>query len=311
MEIGQLIIRGRPKMLFPASLRAFYEAVRAGSIRAAGENLGIAPSSVSRQIQLLEHQMGAQLFDRSAAGVMPTFAGKMVAEYARAVLLDYDSLRADIHDLKGARRGFVRIAAVESTISERAVTAISAFRAKFDGVSFQLRMLPAPRVIEAVKLGEVDVGLTFCAPADTELRFLARFPEPIILAIAADHPMARLESVTIAELKSLPLAMPEPTFGVRQILDRASQAAGVTLTPALSTDSFDALRAFARQGAGGSLLPRLSIELDRTLGRLKSIVVDDAALTQTTADIIVLGSRRPSRLLKLFLDELQRVAQHD
>jgi DNA-binding transcriptional LysR family regulator len=141
-------------MLFPGSLRAFYEAVRAGSIRAASDNLSLAPSTVSRQIQLLEHQIGAQLFDRSAAGVVPNYAGKLVAEYARTVLLDYDSLRADINDLKGVRRGFIRIAAVESTISERAVVAIVNFRSKFDGVSFQLRMLPArSRICRTPKLG--------------------------------------------------------------------------------------------------------------------------------------------------------------
>jgi DNA-binding transcriptional LysR family regulator len=296
-------------MLFPGSLRAFYEAVRAGSIRAASDNLSLAPSTVSRQIQLLEHQIGAQLFDRSAAGVVPTYAGKLVADFARTVLLDYDSLRADINDLKGVRRGFIRIAAVESTISERAVLAITAFRSKFEGVSFQLRMCPAPKVIEAVKLGEVDVGLTFCAGPDTELRFLARFPEPIVLALAPDHPLAAADSVTLSDLKTLPLAMPEPSFGVRQILDRAGQSAGVKLTPVLSTDSFEALRGFARQGAGGALLPRLSIAIDHTLGRLKSVVIDDRALNETTVDIIALASRRPSRLLKLFLDELQRVAK--
>jgi DNA-binding transcriptional LysR family regulator len=296
-------------MLFPGSLRAFYEAVRAGSIRAASDNLSLAPSTVSRQIQLLEHQIGAQLFDRSAAGVVPNYAGKLVAEYARTVLLDYDSLRADINDLKGVRRGFIRIAAVESTISERAVVAIASFRSKFEGVSFQLRMCPAPKVIEAVKLGEVDVGLAFCAGPDTELRFLARFPEPIVLALSPDHPLASAESVTLADLKTLPLAMPEPSFGVRQILDRAAQAAGIKLTPVLSTDSFEALRGFARQGAGAALLPRLSIAIDQTLGRLKAVVIDDRALNETTVDIIALGSRRPSRLLKLFLDELQRVAK--
>jgi DNA-binding transcriptional LysR family regulator len=296
-------------MLFPGSLRAFYEAVRAGSIRAASDNLSLAPSTVSRQIQLLEHQIGAQLFDRSAAGVVPNYAGKLVAEYARTVLLDYDSLRADINDLKGVRRGFIRIAAVESTISERAVVAIAGFRSKFEGVSFQLRMCPAPKVIEAVKLGEVDVGLAFCAGPDTELRFLARFSEPIVLALSPDHPLAAAESVTLADLKTLPLAMPEPSFGVRQILDRAAQAAGIKLTPVLSTDSFEALRGFARQGAGGALLPRLSIAIDQTLGRLKAVVIDDRALNETTVDIIALGSRRPSRLLKLFLDELQRVAK--
>jgi len=54
--------------MFSASLRAFDETVRAGSIRKASEALGVAPSSVSRHIALLEREMGTTLFDRKARG---------------------------------------------------------------------------------------------------------------------------------------------------------------------------------------------------------------------------------------------------
>jgi DNA-binding transcriptional LysR family regulator len=295
-------------MSFPGGLRAFYEAIRAGSIRGASETLELAPSSVSRQIQLLEHEMGAQLFDRSAAGVVPTHAGRMVAEFARAVLLDYDSLRSDINERRGVRTGLIRIAAVESTISERVVSAITKFRERFPGVNFQLRMLPAAKVIEAIKRGEVDIGVTFCAPPDTELIFHARFAEPVVLAISPGHPWADRSAVPLAELKHIALGMPELSFGVRRLFDAALQAQGLTLRPALTSDSFEALRGFARQGSGGSILPRLTIETDRKAGLLKMLSLSDDMLNNTTADVIALRSRKPARLLRLFIDEMQKVA---
>lgn len=291
-----------------ANLRAFHEAVRTGSIRGASDSLGLAPSSVSRQVQLLEHQMGAPLLDRSANGVVPTHAGRLVADFARSVLLDYDGLRSDINERRGIRKGFVRMAAVESTISERAVSAIASFRQRFPEVSFQLKMLPAGKVIEAVKLGETDVGLTFCAPPDTSLTLLARFSEPVVVAVSPNHDWAHLKSVSLQDLTTIPMAMPEQTFGVRRIVDAAAQSAGIDLTPALSSDSFEALRGFARLGAGGAILPRLSIEADRKAGILRSIRIDVPSLNDTTADVIVLKSRRPGRLLKLFFDEMHRVA---
>ena len=295
-------------MSFPGGLRAFYEAIRVGSIRGASEKLELAPSSVSRQIQLLEHEMGAQLFDRSAAGVVPTHAGRMVAEFARSVLLDYDSLRSDINERRGLRTGFIRIAAVESTISERVVTAITKFREHFPGVIFQLKMLPAPKVIEVIKRGEVDIGVTFCAPPDTELTFLARFVEPVVLAISPNHAWADRSAASLAELKHIALGMPEPSFGVRRLFDAALQAQGLSLQPALTSDSFEALRGFARQGGGGSILPRLSIETERKAGLLKMLTLDDDGLNHTTADVIALRSRQPARLLRLFIEEMQKVA---
>jgi DNA-binding transcriptional LysR family regulator len=72
--------------MFPGPLRAFHEAVQAGSIRKASEKLGLAPSSVSRQIAILEHLMGTALFNRSLGGVELTHAGALVAEYAKATV---------------------------------------------------------------------------------------------------------------------------------------------------------------------------------------------------------------------------------
>jgi molybdate transport repressor ModE-like protein len=80
------------------ALRALYETRRTGSIRKAGEELGLAASSVSRHIRTLERQFGPRLLDRSAKGVALTYAGERVAEYARSVLNDYESLKVDLDD---------------------------------------------------------------------------------------------------------------------------------------------------------------------------------------------------------------------
>src|ERR1700757_3505003 len=98
--------------MFPGALRFFYEVSQTGSIRKASESLGVAPSSVSRQIAVLERQLGTRLFARSSEGVELTHAGKMVADFARVVLLDYDALRADLDDLRGVRRALVRVVVV-------------------------------------------------------------------------------------------------------------------------------------------------------------------------------------------------------
>jgi DNA-binding transcriptional LysR family regulator len=94
---------------------------------------------------------------------------------------------------------------------------------------------------------------------------------------------------------------------VRRIIDDVLRRSGVMPAPALESDSFEALRAFARFG-GASLLPRLSIESDRRANILKSLLVDCQAFNETTADMIALKRRRPSRLLKVFYGELERVA---
>lgn len=293
--------------MFPGPLLTFYETVRCGSVRKASEILGLAPSSVSRQISLLEKQMGAALFERSANGVTLTFAGKEVAEYARVVLLDFASLKADIDETNEVKRGLIRVTTVEGSVSQNVVAAVAAFRKHYEHVSFQVRILPAPKVIDAVKMGEADVGLTFCGKPDAEISFESRTHDPISLIMPPDHPLAAERSIGIGQLKHLPLALPEPSFNIRQIVDQASLKMGFTLQPVLSSDSFSAIRSFVIAGAGLGVLTRLSARTEEKYGILKSVRVDMPAFGRTTVDVITLKKRRINKALRLFLDSLDEV----
>jgi DNA-binding transcriptional LysR family regulator len=294
--------------MFPSELRAFYAVAQSGSIRKASELLNIAPSSVSRKVALLEQQMGTTLLDRTSVGVSLTHAGTLVAEYARSVVLDYDSLRADLNDNRGSRRKLIRVETVESIVSGGLVEAVAVFRAKFDAVSFRIRMVPAPQVVEDVQRGECEVGLTLRCPPQADIVKLASVPEPIILVVPNDHALAGAETVTLQDLIELPLALPDVTFGVRRIFDRAVQEAGLAgeLNPALTSDSFEALRDFVRCGAGVAILPYRAVLRESTHKWLKAVPIDHPMLTETTIDIITLRKHRPSRVVSIFIEQLIR-----
>src|ERR1700733_4175429 len=227
--------------MFPSELRAFHAVAQSGSIRKASELLDIAPSSVSRKVALLEHHIGTTLLDRTSGGVKLTHAGSLVAEYARTVILDYDSLRADLNDRRGSRRKLIRIEGVESIVSGGLVDALAAFRAKYDAVSFRLTVVPAPQVVEDVRRGECDLGVTFCCPPQPDIVKVASIPEPIMLVVPNGHKLAVAKTVRLDELDGQALALPDASFGVRRIFDRAVQEAGSTamLSPAFSSNIFE------------------------------------------------------------------------
>lgn len=295
--------------MFPGPLRAFYEAVRGGSIRKASEALNQAPSSISRQIGILERQMGTALFDRTATGVTLTRSGELIADYARAALLGFDSLRADIADVKGVGQHLIKLTTVEGIVSEGAIAAIIAFRAKYPRVSFQLKILPAPRVIDVVRLGETDIGITFCGQPHVDIKTEIKIPDPIVAVAAPACAFSSVSSVSLSDLRTTALAMPETNFGIRQIVDRAAHAQGFALSPVVSTDSFEALRSFARRGAGVAVMARRSVRDDVASGRLKAIDIDEPTLRATTIDVITLKNRRLSVILKFFLRELKDVCE--
>jgi DNA-binding transcriptional LysR family regulator len=289
---------------FPGNLRAFHEVVRVGSIRKASEALGVAPSSVSRQIAILEREMGTALLNRRTGGIEVTYAGSCVAEYAKSVLLDYDTLRTDLDDLRGVQRRLIRIALVESIAGHGPVRAITAFRKTFDAVSFNVRLMPAPSVVETVRQGQCDVGLGFCLDPDPDLTILARVSEPIVVVTGADHPLAVHGKVTVDSLPQWPLALTDSNFGTRQIVDRAAAGSGLRLTPVLSSNVFEILLDFVRSGAGVAVLPLHAAAHEIARGELRVTPLTGSVFEDSTIDVVVLRKRRLPRVVRAFIDTL-------
>lgn len=290
--------------MFHGCLRAFVETVRAGSIRKASEVLRVAPSSVSRHIAILEHEMGTALFNRRAGGVELTHAGKLVAEYADSVLVDYDTLRTDLNDMRGTQRRMIRLALVESVAAYGPINAIGEFFEKYPTVSFNVRLMPAPRVTEAVIQGQCDIGVSFCTQPDPELLTLSRIPEPIVLVVRTDHALAAAPEADLADITAMPLALPDVDFGVRQIIDRASAVRGFRFAPVLTSNVFGTLRDFVRCGAGAAILPKRAVVRDEQAGNLKTIPLIGSMFCDATIDVVVLRKRRLPRVVKSFVDIL-------
>src|SRR5262245_54531678 len=103
-----------PKSVIASSYRYFGAVAEAGSIRGASRSLGIAPSAVSRQIALLEDEMGAKLFERNGRSLKLSAAGELLVHGLLDIDRAHENILANLDALRGLRSGKVRIATVES-----------------------------------------------------------------------------------------------------------------------------------------------------------------------------------------------------
>ncbi len=290
--------------MFPDPMRAFQSVVKTGSIRKAGDALGLAPSSVSRQIALLERQMGTKLFRRSVSGLELTYAGQLVAHYSDTVVLGFDSLRSDLDDLKGKRR-LIRLIMVESVVSAGPAQAIAEFGRKYENVHFEFEILPAPAVAEAVRNLRCDVGITFCAEADSAIDVIARVPEPQVALVPWGHSLGELDHMPLTELARCAVALPSNNFGVRKIFDRACAEMDIVIRPRLQSNSFEALRDFVRSGVGIAVLPRRAAVHEADSRRAHCVPLLGRAFGDSTLDLIVYRQQRVPRLVRLFIETLR------
>lgn len=285
-------------------LRFFHETAQQGSIRRASEALNVSPSSVSRQILLLEGMFGTSLFERSSNGVELTHAGRLVHDYVRTVLLDYETLRDDVDDLRGMRRAVIRIAAIESMATGDSLTALQSFRERFPDVRFRMLVLTASAVLDAVRTGTCDIGLTLGRPCDPDLQVLCEMSEPLLLAVSPSHHLASRSQVRIIDLLDESLALHESDHGLRRLIDQACRDHGITLSPALSSSSLHTLREFARHGYGGAIITRRGAGDAAETGDLVLIPIEEPVLDAGKIALVVRRARRLSRPLRLFIEAL-------
>ena len=121
-------------------LRYVDEVARSGSIRKAADQLNVTASAVNRRIMDLEEELGALLFERRPRGVRLTAAGEVLVHYLREQDGEVERMKSQIEDLKGLRRGTVRIACSQALALEFLPRAIAEFRGRHPQVAFAVKV---------------------------------------------------------------------------------------------------------------------------------------------------------------------------
>ena len=221
----------------------YFDAVaRAGSIRKAAERLHVTSSAVNRRIMDLEEELETPLFERRPRGVRLTTAGELFVHYVREQASDLDRVRSQIEDLKGLRRGTVRIAASQALALEFLPSQIAAYRARFPFVNFDVRVLDHIRAMESLAEYEVDLVLVFKPPYLPNFRPLMTLEQRLVAVMPAAHPLAGQASVRLRDCARYPVALAEPEIGGRQILDEALARLKLRFNIVAQSNSFEFLR---------------------------------------------------------------------
>src|SRR3954469_15645242 len=145
------------------------EVARSGSIRKAADHLNVTASAVNRRIMDLEEELGTPLFERRPRGVRLTAAGEVFVSYLREQDGDVERMKSQIEDLKGMRRGTVRIACSQALALDFLPRQIAAYRAKFPLVQFDVKVFDHERAMATLAAFDVDLVLLSRPP------FLANF----------------------------------------------------------------------------------------------------------------------------------------
>lgn len=262
-------------------LRYFVAVCEYGGFSRAAGAVGIAQPALTRQIKLLEHDLGFNLFTRNGRSATPTEMGAALLKQSRRHL---DELDLGIDRL---RRTY---AAAPRRVTLGICPTISPLF--LDHVTEAAKALPGgPRlsVIEAysgdlsslMQAGRLDFALSYMPADATGLKVTPLLGERLVVASR----QGGNGRIGLEALPGLRLILPHRIHQLRQIIDRVLQARGIVLTPALELDSLSAVKAMLAGEGGGhaTILPFHSVAEDAAAGRLALRLIDDPDMVRTIA----------------------------
>jgi len=223
------------------------EVARSRSIRKAAEQLNVTASAVNRRIMDLEEELGAALFERLPRGVRLTSAGELFVHYLRRQRDEVERVKSQIEDLKGLRRGTVRLACSQALAVDFLPRAIAEFRKHHPMVQFDVKVVDHEYAMAALAAFEVDLVLVFRPPFLANFQPLMTLEQRLVAVMAKKHPLAKARKVRLHNCAAYPVALPERSIGGRQMLDEITVRTGITFQIAVESNSFEMLRGVVRQ----------------------------------------------------------------
>jgi DNA-binding transcriptional LysR family regulator len=183
-----------------AALRYFQAVAQTGSFRRAAAAVHIAPSALSRQVRLLEEELGADLLERARDGVRPTPAGEALLHRLARAAQELDAARAEIDGLRAAERGHVVIGVTETVARDFLAGFLASFCAAHPGVTLRVVVGYSHDLLARLAAGEIEVVVAFGIPADAPVERVVSFDLVTCVMVHRQHRFARRRVVRARDL---------------------------------------------------------------------------------------------------------------
>ncbi|HEX9364830.1 MAG TPA: LysR substrate-binding domain-containing protein [Candidatus Dormibacteraeota bacterium] len=253
--------------------RTFKTVADLSSFSLAAQRLKLSQPSISYQVKELEEALGLPLLERLGKRVELTEAGSVLYGYARRMLDVLDEATIAVEEMRGIKRGTLRVGASTTVGIYLLPAALGAFKKLHPGLVISLEIGSRARVQEQVLRNELDLAVVGPALKDPELAIIPFLSDELVVVAPAGHALAPRRGLTLKDLADQPFVMREAASGSRWSLEKAARKAGAKLTVAMELGSNGAIKHAVESGLGLAVISRYACALEFSTRRLVELDV--------------------------------------
>lgn len=241
-------------------LRAFMAVARTQSFTEACAQVYLSQPALSIAIKNLEEEVGGALFSRTTRALTLTPEGEEFYPVAQRLLDDWDSAFGDLQQRFALNRGRVVLAAMPSFASSLLPDIIRDYRNLYPNVSVTVNDVIAEDVVDMVRHGVVEVGITFDPGRSEDLSFTPLFDDRFVAVVNRRHELAEEDSIQWQQLlKDDFIALQRPS-SIRLLIENKLRQLGMTVAPEFETHQLATIGRMVVSGLGVSAVPSLCIQ---------------------------------------------------
>jgi len=238
------------------TLRAFVEVVRQGGFSRAAKTVFATQSAVSKAIKQLEEEIGVPLLNRLGHKSKLTAAGEIVYARALRILAERDALLAELDELRGVKRGTLRLGLPPVGASTLFAPLFAAYRSRYPEIDIHLVEHGAEKLEEMLLTGELDL-IASLLPVSEEFDWQDVRREPLMVLLPDNNPLAERPSLRLIDLKMLPFILFQTGFALNRVILDACKRNGFEPLVTAQSGQVDFIEQLVASGMGIAFLPRM------------------------------------------------------
>lgn len=278
------------------------------SFSKAARRLEISQPTVSVQIKALEECLGVSLFNRLGRRIEPTEAGHVLFEQGRSLLELKRNLLARMGRLLEEPEGPLAVGASTIPADYLLPPLLARFRQEHPRVQIQVQVDPTRGIVEAVRQGVVPLGLVGGQLSDPHLEYRPVATDRLVLVAGGSSPAAPRSTLTLDELREVPLVVRESGSGTRMFLEQSLAEEGLHLDElrvVAELGSNSSLKEAVKAGVGLGFLSDLSVVTERRMGLLSALQVQGLPAMEREFFFVLDGRRAIPAIIEAFIEYLE------